>query len=111
AQYRKHISLKHRNNHRLKAKQYPIERVLAGQTFSDVVVAVERQGHADFHSTQQVRGIPLVNAKGETESLALVIKDVTERFSAEERFERTFAANPAPAVICGLRDLRYIKTN
>ena len=111
AQYRKRFSLKYRNNHRLAAKQYPIERVLAGETFSDVVVEVERRGHTDFRSTQQVRGIALINAKGETESLALVIKDVTERFSAEERFERTFAANPAPAVICRLRDLRYIKTN
>lgn len=111
AQYRKRFSLKYRNNHRLVAKQYPIERVLAGEIFSDVVVEVERRGHADFRSTQQVRGIALADAKGETESLALVIKDVTERFSAEERFERTFAANPAPAVICRLRDLRYIKTN
>jgi PAS domain S-box-containing protein len=111
AQYRKRFSLKYRNNHRLLAKQYPIERVLAGETFSEVVVEVERRGHPDFRSTQQVRGIALINAKGETESLALVIKDVTERFSAEERFERTFAANPAPAVICRLRDLRYIKTN
>lgn len=111
AQYRKRFLLKYRNNHRLAAKQYPIERALAGETFSDLVVEVERRGHPDFHGTQQIRGIPLVNAKGETESLALVLKDVTERFSAEERFERTFAANPAPAVICRLRDLRYIKTN
>lgn len=111
AQYRRRFSLKYRNNHRLIAKQYPIERVLVGETFSDVVVEVERKGHTDFRSTQQVRGIALINAKGETESLALVIKDVTERFSAEERFERTFAANPAPAAICRLRDLRYIKTN
>ncbi|WHZ20381.1 MAG: Sensory box transcriptional regulator, LuxR family [Rhodanobacteraceae bacterium] len=110
-QYRKRFSLKYRNNHRLTAKQYPIERVLAGETFSDVLVEVARKGDADFHSTQQVRGMALTNANGEVESLALVIKDVTERFSAEERFERTFAANPAPAVICRLRDLRYIKTN
>lgn len=110
-QYRKRFSLKYRNNHRLTAKQYPIERALAGETFSDVVIGVERRGDTDFHSTQQVRSIALSNAKRDVESLALVIKDVTERFSAEERFERTFAANPAPAVICRLRDLRYIKTN
>ncbi|WP_175839531.1 PAS domain-containing protein, partial [Burkholderia anthina] len=28
-----------------------------------------------------------------------------------ERFERTFSANPAPAVICRLDDLRYVKVN
>lgn len=110
-QYRKRFALKYRNNHRLTTKQYPIERALAGETFSDVVVEVERKGVEDFHATQQVRSIVLANAGGEVESLALVIKDVTERFSAEERFERTFAANPAPAVICRLRDLRYVKTN
>lgn len=110
-QYRKKFSLKYRNNHRLAAKQYPIERVLAGEVFSDVVVEVGRKDDEDFHGTQQVRGIILSHAGGEIESMVLVIKDVTERFSAEERFERTFAANPAPAVICRLRDLRYIKTN
>ncbi len=111
AQYRRRFSLKYRNNHPLAAKRYPIDRVLAGETFSDLVVEVERRSRPDFHSTQQIRGIPLINAKGETESLAVVAKDVTERFSAEQRFERTFAANPAPAVICRLRDLRYIKAN
>ncbi|WP_323166881.1 PAS domain-containing protein, partial [Pseudomonas bubulae] len=28
-----------------------------------------------------------------------------------QRFEKTFNANPAPAVICRLSDLRYIKVN
>ncbi|MFG1350219.1 PAS domain-containing protein [Xanthobacter autotrophicus] len=36
---------------------------------------------------------------------------MTERFTAEERFERTFNANPAPAIICRLSDLRYVKVN
>lgn len=111
AQYRKRFLLKYRNKHRLTPKQYPIERALAGEIFSDVVVEVERKGDTDFYRTQQVRSIALTNAHGEVESLALIIKDVTEQFSAEDRFERTFAANPAPAVICRLRDLRYIKTN
>ena len=43
--------------------------------------------------------------------LALVLHDATEWASAEERFERTFNANPAPAVICRLDDLRYVKVN
>uniref|UniRef100_UPI001967752D FAD-dependent oxidoreductase n=1 Tax=Escherichia coli TaxID=562 RepID=UPI001967752D len=33
------------------------------------------------------------------------------QFNAEQRFERTFAANPAPALICRLSDLRYVKVN
>ncbi len=43
--------------------------------------------------------------------MVLVINDVTERYSAEERFERTFNANPAPAVICNVADLRYVRVN
>jgi PAS domain S-box-containing protein len=41
----------------------------------------------------------------------LVIADVTERFAAEARFERTFNANPAPAVICRLSDHLFVKVN
>jgi PAS domain S-box-containing protein len=39
------------------------------------------------------------------------MNDVTDWASAEQRFEKTFNANPAPAVICRLSDLRYIKVN
>ena len=46
-----------------------------------------------------------------SDCLALVLHDATEWASAEERFERTFNANPAPAVICRLDDLRYVKVN
>src|SRR5699024_3530755 len=36
---------------------------------------------------------------------------ITERFDAEERFERAFAANPAPAILLRLEDSRFIKVN
>jgi PAS domain S-box-containing protein len=42
---------------------------------------------------------------------ALIFNDVTDEAEAEKRFERTFAANPAPAVISRYRDLRFIKVN
>ena len=41
----------------------------------------------------------------------LILSDATDWASAEQRFEKTFNANPAPAVICRLGDLRYIKVN
>ena len=59
----------------------------------------------------QVRNLVLNDAQGAVEGMVLVLLDVTERYSAEERFERTFNANPAPAVICSLADLRYVKVN
>ncbi|MGH8781691.1 PAS domain S-box protein [Paraburkholderia sp.] len=109
--FRKTFKLIYRNNHPLQADQYPIARVLAGELFSDVIVEVTKPADEDFRHVHQVRSLVLVDAAGEPESLALVIQDVTERFSAEERFEKTFNANPAPAVICRLADLRYVKVN
>jgi PAS domain S-box-containing protein len=41
----------------------------------------------------------------------LVITDLSGHIEAEERFERMFAANSAPAVICRLSDLRFVKLN
>ena len=41
----------------------------------------------------------------------LILDDQTDQFNAEQRFERTFGANPAPALICRLSDLRYVKVN
>lgn len=49
--------------------------------------------------------------QGEPDCLVLVLQDATERFSAEERFERAFGANPAPVIICRLSDLRYVKVH
>jgi PAS domain S-box-containing protein len=111
AQYRKKFVLKYRNNHALKAKQYPIERVLAGQLFRNVIVEVTRPDDDEFRRIHQIRSLVLSNAAGVGESLVLVIQDVTDRFNAEERFEKAFNANPAPALICRLSDLRYIKVN
>jgi PAS domain S-box-containing protein len=109
--YRKKFVLKYRNNHLLTSKQYPIERVLAGELFRDVIVEVTRPEQEDFRRVHQIRSLILTDSAGHGESMVLVMQDVTERFSAEERFERTFSANPAPALICQLSDLRYIKVN
>ncbi len=42
---------------------------------------------------------------------ALIAADSTEAFEAQERFERMFNANPAPAVIVRIADLRYVRVN
>ncbi|MFT4100394.1 MAG: PAS domain S-box protein [Burkholderiaceae bacterium] len=109
--YAKRFVLRYRNHRALAARQYPLARLLAGETFDDVVVRLGRHDDAEFKRVLQMRGLVLVDADGRPESLVLVLIDQTERFSAEERFERTFAANPAPALICRLSDLRYVKVN
>lgn len=111
AGYRERFVLKYRNNHLLLPEQYPAERVLTGEIFQEVIVEVARPGDEDFRRVHRVRSLVLTDTAEEPQSLVLVIQDVTERFSAEERFEKTFNANPAPALICRLSDLRYVKVN
>lgn len=112
AGYRRRFRLAYRNHRALKAAQYPLQRLLAGQSFDDVVVEVRRRGGDDeFLRVHRLRGLAFADARGRPQWLALVIQDATERFSAEERFERTFSANPAPALICRLSDLRYVMVN
>jgi PAS domain S-box-containing protein len=109
--YRKRFELRYRNNHRLSKGAYPMDRVLAGEAFSDVIVAVARVGADEPQRVHRIRSLVLTDSAGNPDCLVLVLHDATERFSAEERFERTFGANPAPAIICRLSDLRYVKVN
>lgn len=110
--YRARFQLRYRNNHRLEADDYPIERVVAGDSFSEVVVEVIVAGEDQPRWVHQVRSLVLNDADdGEPACLVLVIQDVSARYKAEDRFEQSFNANPAPAVICRLSDLRFVKVN
>ena len=111
AGYRKHFALRGHNQRVLRAPQYPLDRALAGEIFTDVIVQVTRRAGEPAPRMHQVRSLVLADARGAPEGMVLVMLDVTERYSAEDRFERTFAANPAPALICRLSDLQYIKVN
>ncbi len=111
ATYRERFQLRYRNNHPLSPDSYPVERVIVGEAFSEVVVEVAPVGCAEPQWVHQVRSLVLVDAAGDPECLVLVLQDVSLRFEAEERFEQSFNANPAPAVICRLSDLRYVKVN
>ena len=109
--YRSRFTLRYRNKHPVAHGLYPIERVIAGEVFDDVVVEVAPARNPDVHWVHRIRSLVLKDRDGRPDCLVLVLTDATERFAAEERFERTFAANPAPAVICRLRDLRFVKVN
>jgi PAS domain S-box-containing protein len=111
SEYRARFELRYRNRHRLPQGAYPMERVLAGEAFDEVVVEVAPAGEKKPRWTHRIRSMVLTDADGEPDCLALILDDQTERFDAEERFEQTFAANPAPAVILRLADLRYVRVN
>ena len=110
SEYRDRFELRYRNRHRLPPGDYPMDRVVAGEAFTEVVVEVVKAGE-DKHRVQQIRSLVLTDPEGRPDCLVLVMEDETERFSAEERFERAFGANPAPAIIARLSDMRYVKVN
>ncbi len=110
SEYRRRFELRYRNQHKLPDGDYPMERVVAGEAFSEVVVEVVRPGQ-DKRWVHQIRSLVLTDPHGQPDCLVLVVNDETERFNAEERFERAFGANPAPAIIARLSDLRYVKVN
>lgn len=111
SEYRGRYQLRYRNHHRLGEGSYPIDRVVAGEAFSDVVVEVVPVADEDARWVHRVRSLVLTDADGAPDCLVLILADATDWASAEQRFEKTFNANPSPAVICRLGDLRYIKVN
>ncbi|SDU90347.1 PAS domain S-box protein [Pseudomonas mucidolens] len=110
-EYAERFALRYRNNHSLSLDSYPLSRVASGEEFSDVVVEVTPAADPERTWVHRLRSLVLTNSAGKPELLVLILSDATEWASAEQRFEKTFNANPAPAVICRLSDLRYIKVN
>lgn len=110
-EYRGRFRLRYRNNRRLSKGQYPIERIVSGEAFNDVIVEVTPLGAEAPEWVHRVRSLVLTDDVGEPEHLVLILHDDTERFAAEERFETSFSVNPAPAVICRLSDRLFIKAN
>ncbi|MBN6772672.1 helix-turn-helix transcriptional regulator [Pseudomonas granadensis] len=110
-EYAKRFSLRYRNNHTLPPENYPISRVARCEMFSDVLIEVSPADDPERIWVHSVRSMVLTDRLGQPESLVLIMSDVTDWANAEQRFEKTFNANPAPAVICRLSDLRYIKVN
>ena len=110
-EYRRNFALRYRNRHPLKPKEYPLERVLAGEVFDEVVVQVEACRRPGQEWVHRIRSLVITDAEDRPDCLVLVIADVSDQFEAEDRFERTFAANPAPAAICRLADQRFVKLN
>jgi PAS domain S-box-containing protein len=109
--YAQQFQLRYRNHRCLKHGQYPIQRVLAGQESCEVTVEVSHVKRPERRWIHSVRCFVIKNEEEAPDFLALVVNDETERFEAEARFESAFNANPAPAVICRLSDMRYIKVN
>lgn len=109
--YRRRFSLRYRNNHLLDRGEYPIERLQAGETFDGVTVEVSPTSDSDLTWVHAVRGLVIDGTDGQPALSALILRDETPLFEAEERFERSFNANPAPGLICRLDDHCFIRVN
>jgi PAS domain S-box-containing protein len=105
------FELRYRDQQPLPRDEYPLRRLVAGDSFTDLVVEVIPSGRSEKRGVQRLRGLNLADPEGGRTCLALIIDNETEQFDAEDRFERAFGANPAPAIIARLSDMRYVKVN
>ena len=109
--YVKRFALTLPSGHRLTSREYPVMRVLAGESFPDLTVRVAAAGAEDPRWTHHVRDVVMSGDDDEPDCLALVIQDLSEQTEAEARFEAMFQANPAPALILRLGDQRFVRAN
>ena len=109
--YCQRFCLRYRDHRRLPKRDYPIMRMIAGESFPDLVVEVAPIGTNAPRWTHVVHDVVMDEDGGEPDCLALVIQDVSEQYDAEARFEAMFQANPAPALILRLADQRFVRVN
>lgn len=110
-EYARRFTLRSAAGRPLKRRDYPLFRLLAGEPFPDETVQVMPAGTDETCWVHQVRDVTMDDDGGEPDFLALVICDVSARFDAEVRFRAMFRANPAPALIVRLTDLRIVQAN
>lgn len=110
-EYAQRFSLRDASHRVLKHREYPLFRLLAGETFPDLTVEVMPKGEEDVRWIHNVRDVTMDEDGGDPDCLALVISDVSEQFNAETRFNAMFQANPAPALIISMRDQRISQAN
>ena len=109
--YRRNFIVRERTSQAIAEGRSPIERVAAGEILEDLVVEVAHEARPTSTKIVRIRSLIVTTAKGLPDCSALILSDISGHIKAEERFERMFAANPAPAVICRLSDLRFVKVN
>src|ERR1700710_1640866 len=76
--YRQRFALRYRNN--LTPNHYPIERVVAGERFHDVIVEVKRADKPDMDFVHSLRSLVATDRDGNPSCLALILKDVSDQF-------------------------------
>ena len=63
-EYRDNFALRYRNNRPVEPGRYPIDRVVAGEIFDEVVVVVARRDNSGHDWTHRIRGVVLTDEGG-----------------------------------------------
>ncbi|MGE8689875.1 MAG: PAS domain S-box protein [Achromobacter sp.] len=108
--YRKRYTLSHRNHHRVPARQYPLDRLAAAEPFEDLLLDLARKDDKEFVRRVRASGLSLQSGDGAGYRV-LILHDQTGRADPGEGIERAFDANPVPALLCRLHDLRCMRAN
>ncbi len=109
--YASRFTLWSEDHRQLKHRDYPLFRLLAGESLADMIVEVAPKGEDEARWVHEARDVALDIDGGEPDYLGLVISDVSKRFDAEARFKAMFQANPAPAIVVRQRDGRIAQAN
>ena len=109
--YRSRFRLRFQTGQRLRREDYPMEQAMAGRQLQPTYVSLHHPEDDERIGIHRVHTLALGNVSGDPDCYAVIHHDITRRCEVEQRFERTFAANPAPALICRLSDLRIVKVN
>ncbi|MBB4000044.1 helix-turn-helix transcriptional regulator [Aureimonas pseudogalii] len=109
--YRERFRLARRDKSPLIEGDIAIDRLLRGEKSEPVLVEVVPADDPDDLRIHSIRFQLITDDDGEPDYLVMVVEDETARIEAEDRFESAFNANPAPAIICRLKDLRFVRVN
>ncbi len=109
--FRKRFELTARHGLPLAHGRYPIDRAMACEAFAGVTVEVTRAGKVGPEWVHHVRSLILTDGGGAPDRIVLIIRNDSAQFEAERDFDQAFNANPAPALICRLHDLRFLRAN
>ena len=110
-EFRERFIVQDGRHHRLGPAEDPMGRAARSESFADMVVRVAKAGHPEPEWIFRVRSLIDRNGEQGGSHSGLLIRNDSELVEAEQRFEHMFRANPAPAAICRLSDLRFCRVN
>lgn len=111
ADYRRRYELRYRDNTRLPATCYPLDRLVAEGACGEITVELHRAGGSERLGIHRVRSLSMANPEQAGDRTVLIFENITARVCAEERFERIFRLMPVPGLILAQQGFRVRHVN